>query len=265
MLVNQMSIPAAQHSYGMAATDDNTPQALYSKLLVIFGTAYAATQEMIKTQATNMAAMQGQLMNNQQFCMAVSQQPPPTSYAPTQQQHMSKNHRGRHNGGGQDRGYGGSNGGGSFPRHPTWFGGNRAGAQQPSFPPTPYKRWENWKYCHTHGGKVDKAHTSAMCGNCGPTHNPNASHANIMGGLTAGMHKTILPLARGRKPPPPPLLPPAAATPTAMPTRCILPHPRYKCPTRIFWSNPTCRWHLLPADDHGHAGYSAWSNHDKFC
>ncbi len=64
---------------------------------------------------------------------------------------------------------------------------------------------------------------------------------------------------------PPPQLPPAAATPTTMPTRCILPHPRYKCPTRVFWSNPTCRWHLLPAEDHGHAGYSAWSNHDEFC
>jgi hypothetical protein len=31
-------------------------------------------------------------------------------------------------------------------------------------------------------------------------HNPNASRANIMGGLVAGMQKTILPLACGRTP-----------------------------------------------------------------
>jgi hypothetical protein len=208
--------------------------------------------------------MQGQLTNIQQFCMAVGQLPPPTSYAPTQQQHMSNNCRGRCNGGGHDGGYGGGNGGGSFPQQPTWFGGNGAGTQQPSFLPTPYKRWKNWNYCHTHGGNVDDAHTSAMCGNHGLMHNPNASRANIMGGSTAGMHKTILPSSPGHKPPPPPL-PPAAATPTAMPTRCILPHPRYKCPTRVFWSNPTCWWHLPPADDHGHAIYAAWSNHDEFC
>jgi hypothetical protein len=33
-------------------------------------------------------------------------------------------------------------------------------------------------------------------------HNPNASCANIMGGLAAGMLKTILPLASSRTPPP---------------------------------------------------------------
>ncbi len=232
-LVNQTSIPAVQHGYGMAARDDDALHVSYSKLLANFGAAYAATQETIKTQVTNMAAMQCQVTNIQQFCMTVSQQPSPTSYAPTQQQRMSNNCCGRCNGGGHDRGYGGGNGGDGFPQQPTWFGGNGAGAQQPSFPPTPYKRWENWNYCHTHGSNMDNAHTSTTCGNHGPTHNPNASRANIMGGLTAGMHKTILPPAHNRKPPPPPL-PPAAATSTAMSTRCILPHPRYKCPTRVF-------------------------------
>jgi hypothetical protein len=200
MLVNQTSILAAQHGYGMAATDDNALHALYSELLTNFGVAYAATQETIKTQATNMATMQGQLTNIQQFCMAVGQQPPPANYAPTQQQHMSNNRHGRHNGSGHDGGYGGGNGGGGFPQQPTWFGGNGAGAQQPSFPPTPYKHWENWNYCHTHGGNMDDAHTSTACGNRSPTHNPNTSRAKIVGGLTAGMHKTILPSARGRKP-----------------------------------------------------------------
>jgi hypothetical protein len=153
-LVNQTSIPAAQHGYGMAAMDDGALHALYSKLLTNIGAAYGAMQETIKTQATSMAAMQGQLMNIQQFCMAVGQQPPPTIYAPTQQQHMSNNCHGRCNGGGHDNGSSSSNGGGGFPHQPTWFGGNGAGAQQQSFPPTPYKRWENWNYCHNHGGNL---------------------------------------------------------------------------------------------------------------
>jgi hypothetical protein len=116
---------------------------------------------------------------------------------------MSNNCCGRCNDSGHNGDYGGGNGGGGFPQQPTWFCGNGAGVQQQSFPPIPYKRWENWNYCHTHGGKVDNAYTSAMCGNRGPTHNPNASRANIMGGLTAGMPKTILLSACGRKPPPP--------------------------------------------------------------
>jgi hypothetical protein len=64
--------------------------------------------------------------------------------------------------------------------------------------PTPYKHWENKKYCHIHGGDVDETHTSAACGKPGPRHNPKASHANIMGGLIAKIHKTILPLACSR-------------------------------------------------------------------
>jgi hypothetical protein len=151
-----------------------------------------------------------------------------------------------------------------LPTSTNLVGGQRSQHTATKFSSHSLQALENWNYCHTHGGNVDNAHTSATCGNRGPTHNPNASRANIMGGSTAGMHKTILSLARGRKPPPPPL-PPAAATPTATPTRCILPHPRYKSPTCVFWSNPTCRWHLPPADDHGHASYAAWSNHDEFC
>ena len=123
----------------------------------------------MKSQATTMVTMQGQLTNIQQFCMAVGQQPPPNIYTPAQQQHTFNNRRNRCNGGGHGNGVtGGSNGGGggSFPQQPTWFGGNGAGAQQPT--------WENWNYCLTHGGDVDDTHTSALCGNRGPTHNPNA-------------------------------------------------------------------------------------------
>jgi hypothetical protein len=232
MLVNQTSILAVQLRYGIAAMDNDALHALYRKLLANFGTAYAATQETIKTQATNMAAMQGRLTNIRQFCMAVGQQPPPTIYAPTQQQHMSNNCCGRRNGGGHDGGYGGGNSGGGFPQQPTWFGSNGAGAQQPSFPPTPHKRWKNWNYCHTHGSNVDDAHTSATCGNHGPTHNPNVSHANITGGSTAGMHKTILLSVVGRKPPPPPVAPSSSNSHSnahqvhTTPLKVQMPHPR---------------------------------------
>jgi hypothetical protein len=78
-LVNQTAAPASQHGYGMAAMDDNASIASYSESLANFDAAYAATQESMKSQATTMAAMQGQLTNIQQFCMAVGQQPRPTS------------------------------------------------------------------------------------------------------------------------------------------------------------------------------------------
>jgi hypothetical protein len=197
-LVNQTAIPAANHGYGKNVMDDDTSIASYGELLANFGAAYAATQESMKSQATTMAAMQGQLANIQQFCIAVNQQPPPTIYAPPQQQQHNNRRSNRRNGGS-----GGANGTGSFPQQPTWFGSNGAGAQQPSRPPTPYKRWENWNYCSTHGGDVDDSHTRMTCGNRGPTHNPNTTRANIMGGSVAGMHKSILPSACGRTPPRP--------------------------------------------------------------
>ena len=37
-----------------------------------------------------------------------------------------------------------------------------------------------------------------MCRKPGPTHNRYAARTNMMGGLVAGMHKNILPLAAGR-------------------------------------------------------------------
>jgi hypothetical protein len=101
-------------------------------------------------------------------------------------------------------------------------------------PPTPYKCWENRNYCHTHGGDVDDTHTSTSCGNRGPTHNVNATRANIMGGSITGMHMTILPSACSRTPPPhrhpqqqqrPQQHPPAAYYPgqsTMQPTYCAL-------------------------------------------
>jgi hypothetical protein len=72
-IVNQKAVLASQHGYGMAAMEDDALLAWYSKSLANFGAAYAATQESIKTQATSLASMQGQLTNIQQFCMNVGQ------------------------------------------------------------------------------------------------------------------------------------------------------------------------------------------------
>jgi hypothetical protein len=199
-LINQMAIPTMQHKYGMAVMDDDATIALYGELLANFGAAFAAPQEAIKGQATSLAPIQGKLANLQQYCMAVSQQPPSSIYAPTQQQRLFSSGRSRCNNNGGNRG-----GRGFFiPQQSTNHGfgggvpGGGGGIRALSRPPMPYKQWENWHYCHTHGGDVDNTHTSAMCGKPGPMHNPNATRANMMGGSIAGMHKTILPSAAGQ-------------------------------------------------------------------
>lgn len=191
-LVNQMASPAVQHNYGMSAMDDDATVASYGESLANFGAAFAATQETMKSQATSLASIHGQLANLQQFCMAVGQQqqPPTNIHAPAQQQRTFNSGRSRRNGGG------GRGGGG--PTH--GFGGGAPGGGS-TRPPTPYKRYENWHYCHTHGGDVDDNHTSATCARPGPTHNPNATRNNTMGGSSAGLHKTILPSAAGRTAP----------------------------------------------------------------
>jgi hypothetical protein len=66
----------------------------------------------------------------------------------------------------------------------------------------PYKRFENWNYCSTHGGDIDNAHHSGTCQKPGWLHNPAATRMNTMGGSTAGLHKTILPSVYGCAPAP---------------------------------------------------------------
>jgi hypothetical protein len=83
------------------------------------------------------------------------------------------------------------------------YSGTGGSQQQNICPPNPYKCWENWNYCLSHGGDVDDNHTSGTCGKPGSMHNSNASCTNIMGRLVAGMHKTILPLTSCRTPPNP--------------------------------------------------------------
>ncbi len=82
-LINQTSVPALQHGYGMAVMDNNGGSiGLYSYSLGNFGAAYAATQETVKSQANSISTIQAQFAGLQQFCMAVGQQqPPPNKYA----------------------------------------------------------------------------------------------------------------------------------------------------------------------------------------
>jgi hypothetical protein len=71
----------------------------------------------MKSQATSLATMHGQLANIQQFCMTVNQLLPSCIYTPAQQQHTSNSRRSRRNGGGQSGGgFGGCNGYGGFPQ-----------------------------------------------------------------------------------------------------------------------------------------------------
>ncbi len=129
--------------------------------------------------------------------MAISQQPLNNIYTPSQQQCSFKSGRSRRNRGG------GRGGGGYFiPQQPTnlRFRGGAPGGGTVHFP-TPFKQYENWHYCHTHGGDVKDTHTSAMCARPSLRHNPNMTHNSTMVGSSAGLHKTILPSAAGRTAP----------------------------------------------------------------
>ncbi len=134
-LIIQMGSPAVQHNYGMMAMDNNATGASYGESIANFGTPYAATQEMMKGQATSLALIQDQLANLQQFCMAIGQQPPNNIYAPTQQQRPFNSGRSRCSGGG------GRGSGGYFvlqqPNNHGFGGGAPGGGT--SHPPTPYK------------------------------------------------------------------------------------------------------------------------------
>jgi hypothetical protein len=139
----------------------------------------------------------------QQYCMGLQQQPPPTIYAPQQQARGG-------------RGYGrrtqltGGRGGGGYQAPTTTL-------QQSTTPPTPFKRFKNWNYCHTHGGDMAITHTSQTCRWPGSNHNRTATRTNTQGGLPAGLHKTILPSAAGRVPPP---------------------HQQQRAPTQAMWPQP---------------------------
>ncbi len=189
-LVNQTAIPTSLHGYGMAAINNDDASVIsYGESIANLGAAYAATQESVKTQGSTITLLQRQVNAMQQYYTALQQQPPPTIYAQPYQQCAPNNHHGllHHNGSGRG-------------------GYQHSGYQQPAGAPTmqastPFKRFKNGHYCHTHGGDVDDSHTSTTCGKPGPMHNWQATCANMMNGLTVGMHKTILPSASGQAPP----------------------------------------------------------------
>jgi hypothetical protein len=81
-LVNQMASPAIQHNYSMTAMDNNGTGASYGESIPNFGAAYVATQETMKGQSTSLALIQDQLVNLQQFCMAVASSLPAISTLP---------------------------------------------------------------------------------------------------------------------------------------------------------------------------------------
>jgi hypothetical protein len=71
----------------MAAINNNNAFIVwYGKSISNFGAVYAAAQELVKTQGTTIALLQGQVNSIQQYCMALQQHPPLTTYVPQQQQ-----------------------------------------------------------------------------------------------------------------------------------------------------------------------------------
>jgi hypothetical protein len=103
-LVNQTTIPASRHGYGMATINDgNASIALYGKSITNFGAAYAATQESVRSQGSTITSLQGQVNAMQQYCMTIQQHPPPTNYV-MQQQCGPNNCRGCHDAMGETAG-----------------------------------------------------------------------------------------------------------------------------------------------------------------
>jgi uncharacterized membrane protein YgcG len=106
------SVPASQHGYGMDATKQD-PES-FMNAVSNFGTAYATTQESLRSTAANIASMEGQI---QMLCQAIGAgQPPPAIQYQQQHPHHPRGGRGRgqqHGGGGHNgRNYG--SGGGNF-------------------------------------------------------------------------------------------------------------------------------------------------------
>ncbi len=235
-LVSQTAIPTSQYGYGMATTNNNDSVVSYGETILNFGAMYAATQESVKLQGTTITVMQSQLNALSQYYIALQQQATPTNHVDQQQCGTSNNWRGL----AQCNGNVGGGGGGGYqqPAYPQ----PGATGQRTDYTPTPYKCFKNWNYCHTHGGNINNRHTSRTCAKPDPTHNPHLTRTNMMNGLSAGLHKTILPLASGRAPhilhqqcPPAPATwqqpPPPINFTTFMLQMMRLPHPTTRCIT----------------------------------
>lgn len=137
-LINQTSVLASLHGYSMMVTNNDESVLSYEESLANFGASYAATQESVKSHDTTITMMQSQLQAMQQYCMNLQQQPPPPSQY---QQHHSRRGLDCH---------------GCQQQAPT------PAATTPCYtnPPLPYKHFENWNYCPSHGGDIDDGHTT---------------------------------------------------------------------------------------------------------
>ena len=60
-------------------------------------------------------------------------------------------------------------------------------------PANPYKRFNNWNYCYTHGHDVKESHNSTNCLNPAQGHMWHAIKQNTCGGSTRGQHKVMYP------------------------------------------------------------------------
>jgi len=86
------SVPASQHGYGMAATNEEASASL-TDAVSNFGMAYAATQETLRSNTANITAIQGQL---QMLCQAVGNGQPPPGVINYQQRARGGRGRGQH-------------------------------------------------------------------------------------------------------------------------------------------------------------------------
>lgn len=210
----------------------------YADSVAAFGAAHAATQDSVQTLAAtntsltnNVASSLGTLQQQmnllqQQFAAMASAPPvipsvqtlPPTMmqapYAgataqlaqqqamapyqmPVQHQTAQQSYRpynpngGRGRGGRGGRGRGAGRGG---------YGGRGRGAV-PNQAQTNYvKRYENDKYCWTHGADLPDDHDGFSCRNPAVGHIAAAHRYNAMGGSPKGSHKYILPSGRTLQP-----------------------------------------------------------------
>jgi hypothetical protein len=181
--------------------NDNNSVASYGEWIANFGAVYATRQESVKSQGATIALMQGQMQAMQQYCMVLGQQPPPGIYTLQQKQRNRCGTLHRPSTGGR------RNPAPTLYQQPGGF----LGGQRPLQPPTLFKTFENWTYCHMHGGDVDNTHTGMSCHNPGLSHNRNGTRTNTMGGNVAVLHRTILHSASSRVPPAP--HPPQASAP----------------------------------------------------
>ena len=211
------SMAARQAGYGMKATEEQqaTEDAQYNQAVAQFASGHAASQGSISNlTATNAAqqqqilALQAQLTQSANNVSQVMYQPPAQQQMqyqqPMQQQQQGRGRGGRNGGRGNrnNNGWQGQAWGQLQQLHSTMqpnvnFGASGGGSATQT-QKTPYRIFSNYNYCKSCGGHIHDDHTSMTCKTPGPNHDRNATRQNMMGGSTAGMHKTIMPEQCGR-------------------------------------------------------------------